>query len=511
MRAHGRAEHDRSSPSSSAMRSGTQLRAADEAVLLRAAARCRTASRGCPRSGCRRARGAARHVLGLARPTPPRSPARADRAPRPVAQVAAHPGRGGLGVQTVGVAAPPTGASSGTRRASRLSARLRLRHVDEDQRVDARDRAACSGCSAAARTRPRSRPRCRWGRSRRPSSPASAAQPILGRADPLGAHLHDVPAADVVVQRPGPRPGRAPPRPPPRRPPPSPRARPPGPRARPRPPPRRLVRSLRRASARTLPRYVATAMASPPRTREREEERRASNARTLAIASCASAAAAAVTSQLWIAGTWIAAAVTPVLVAAGERAAAPAERAHRPRAHERRARPRPRPAERPPRPRTRIPTRASAVDGRRPGAGVPPAARSAAPRPRIALRRGVCHRGDRAGRGRGGDHGAGADRRPVARAAGTTTTLRRRGPAARTSKQQDTGGDHHPRRSPSDDARARRPRTRARPPPSSPPPPRPPHHGADHPRTSGNIDATSRRDHALSSAGPGPHAAQQLT
>ena len=53
----------------------------------------------------------------------------------------------------------------------------------------------------------------------------------------------------------------------------------------------------------------------PPATRsdEREEERRL-NTRTLTIASVASAAAAAVTSQLWIAGTWIAAALTPVLV-----------------------------------------------------------------------------------------------------------------------------------------------------------------------------------------------------
>jgi hypothetical protein len=53
----------------------------------------------------------------------------------------------------------------------------------------------------------------------------------------------------------------------------------------------------------------------PPATRsaEREEERRL-NTRTLTIASVASASAAAVTSQLWIAGTWVAAAVTPVLV-----------------------------------------------------------------------------------------------------------------------------------------------------------------------------------------------------
>jgi hypothetical protein len=53
----------------------------------------------------------------------------------------------------------------------------------------------------------------------------------------------------------------------------------------------------------------------PPATRsaEREEERRI-NTRTLTIASVASASAAAVTSQLWIAGTWVAAAFTPVLV-----------------------------------------------------------------------------------------------------------------------------------------------------------------------------------------------------
>src|ERR671914_96229 len=55
-------------------------------------------------------------------------------------------------------------------------------------------------------------------------------------------------------------------------------------------------------------------MASSPRDVEREEERRV-NLRTLTIASAASAAAAAVTSQLWIAGTWIAAALTPALVA----------------------------------------------------------------------------------------------------------------------------------------------------------------------------------------------------
>jgi hypothetical protein len=51
----------------------------------------------------------------------------------------------------------------------------------------------------------------------------------------------------------------------------------------------------------------------PPRTRTREEQRRLS-IRTHAIASVASAAAAVVTSQFWVHGTWIAAAMTPVIV-----------------------------------------------------------------------------------------------------------------------------------------------------------------------------------------------------
>jgi hypothetical protein len=53
-------------------------------------------------------------------------------------------------------------------------------------------------------------------------------------------------------------------------------------------------------------------MSSQPRT-AREEERRL-NIRTLVIASIASAAAAVITSQFWIQGTWVAAALTPVIV-----------------------------------------------------------------------------------------------------------------------------------------------------------------------------------------------------
>jgi hypothetical protein len=55
-------------------------------------------------------------------------------------------------------------------------------------------------------------------------------------------------------------------------------------------------------------------MASHPRNREREDERRLS-IRTLAIASIASATAAVVTSQFWAGGTPYAAAFTPVIVA----------------------------------------------------------------------------------------------------------------------------------------------------------------------------------------------------
>jgi hypothetical protein len=53
---------------------------------------------------------------------------------------------------------------------------------------------------------------------------------------------------------------------------------------------------------------------SQSRLREREEERRL-NIRTLVIASVASATAAVLVSQVWAAGTWMAAAVTPVIVA----------------------------------------------------------------------------------------------------------------------------------------------------------------------------------------------------
>jgi hypothetical protein len=55
-------------------------------------------------------------------------------------------------------------------------------------------------------------------------------------------------------------------------------------------------------------------MSSQPRSSGREAERRL-NIRTLVIASIASAVAAVLTSQFWVQGTWMAAAITPVIVA----------------------------------------------------------------------------------------------------------------------------------------------------------------------------------------------------
>ena len=99
--------------------------------------------------------------------------------------------------------------------------------------------------------------------------------------------------------------------------------------------PRRPRVSASRPPARdpTPARRCPSRMASPRAALAPRSARRSAalNMRTLVIASVASASAAAVTSQLWIAGTWIAAALTPVLGGAAQRAAAPADRADRAR------------------------------------------------------------------------------------------------------------------------------------------------------------------------------------
>jgi hypothetical protein len=132
----------------------------------------------------------------------------------------------------------------------------------------------------------------------------------------------------------------------------------------------------------------------PPATRsaEREEERRF-NKRTLTIASVASATAAAVTSQLWIAGTWVAAALTPVLVTLiSEAMHRPTERIARAWTSERE--PRFSGAETPTR---REPTAVSGTAGpvrvyRQTSRGAAPSGRSAAARTALTQRTGLSRR-----------------------------------------------------------------------------------------------------------------------
>jgi len=125
-------------------------------------------------------------------------------------------------------------------------------------------------------------------------------------------------------------------------------------------------------------------MASPPRTVEREEER-GINTRTLAIASIASATAAAVTSQLWIAGTWIAAAVTPVLVTVlSEALHRPTDRIARRISASERTRPRSRPPAAPSSPRPASPA-GMASPGADPPVRIYRQPSSRTPRPKVAL------------------------------------------------------------------------------------------------------------------------------
>ena len=123
-------------------------------------------------------------------------------------------------------------------------------------------------------------------------------------------------------------------------------------------------------------------MASASRTAEREEERRL-NLRTLVIASAASAAAALLTSQLWIAGTWIAAAMTPVIVAlVSELLHRPTDRIARSLTYDRAALPAAGGAARPARPEADpLPDRVPEEPGAGAGLARPPApgAGSAAP------------------------------------------------------------------------------------------------------------------------------------
>ena len=228
-------------------------------------------------------------------------------------EVAAHPGRGRLAVEGGRVGRLPGGVERHLA-GHAVEPPLGALHVEQHDRVDARDRPAVAAQPPAVLDHVLALPV--GGEGLDAELGGQRGQAVLRRADPLGAHLDDVPAADVLVQDPpadavaglhddhgGAGRGR--------------RAR--------RGQPGQAgsdhdevgVTGLRlrhrgRNPIPAAPSLWSLAMGSPPRT-SREEEQRL-NMRTLVIASAASATAALVTSRLWIAGTWIAAALTPVLV-----------------------------------------------------------------------------------------------------------------------------------------------------------------------------------------------------
>ena len=225
----------------------------------------------------------------------------------------------------------------------------------------------------------------------------------------------------------------------------------------------------------------------PPATRsaEREEERRL-NTRTLTIASVASASAAAVTSQLWIAGTWVAAALTPVLVTLlSEALHRPTERIARAWTSDR-----PAPGKRTPRPRAAVapphgdplqPLDAGSASGDgRPCARVPPARGDRAPaaarparggRDRGARLRNRCGRGHRcrspvrgfdrqgrlshdaarrSGKGAAAGAGAGQDAAPTQTAPDETGTTTDEPPTTDTAPEPAPQSDTAPVTPPSD-------------------------------------------------------------
>ena len=89
------------------------------------------------------------------------------------------------------------GASKGTARAKSVEPPLRPLDVDEDRWVDTRDRAAVAAQAAAVLHDVVALAVCREGVDA--ELLGQRGEPVLRRADPLPAHLHDLAVADVVV------------------------------------------------------------------------------------------------------------------------------------------------------------------------------------------------------------------------------------------------------------------------------------------------------------------------
>ena len=118
---------------------------------------------------------------------------------RPGGQVAAHPGGGGLPVESSGVRRLP-GCVERDALGKLVEAPLRALHVQQYQGVDARDRAGVT--AQASRVLDDVLPGGVGGKGAHPELGRQRREPVLGGPDPLAADLDDVAVADVLVQHP---------------------------------------------------------------------------------------------------------------------------------------------------------------------------------------------------------------------------------------------------------------------------------------------------------------------
>src|SRR5215216_642956 len=109
-----------------------------------------------------------------------------------------HPGRDALAVELCRVRGLPWRIERHLAREP-VEAALCLLDIDEDRRVDARDRAPVAADASsvlqkvvALGVR---------GEGLDPELPRERREPVLGGPDPLAAHLHDLALADVVVEQ----------------------------------------------------------------------------------------------------------------------------------------------------------------------------------------------------------------------------------------------------------------------------------------------------------------------
>ena len=196
MRRTGAPSTTRSSPSSSAIRIGDELRAAHEAVLLGAALGVEEQLEAARRVDVEERRaGATGPPAGP--PRRPRCRARAACGRRFVARLRR--------IQVASVWPSSFAASGASQGASQRDAArepvepaLGTLDVQQHDRVDARDRAPVAAQPAAVLDQVLAL--AVRGERLDPELRGQRGEPVLGRADPLPAHLDDLAVADVVVE-----------------------------------------------------------------------------------------------------------------------------------------------------------------------------------------------------------------------------------------------------------------------------------------------------------------------